>query len=121
MTAETALPVTERLRVARRDGEAARRRSLLRRSYGRLFYDYLTVVPHVFLRKGRAVQCPLRRPAVEVIAALRGEVVWTLDTASRLRYGIGLFRSRDLMGYCSGAEHEVPCARARRGRTSPTG
>lgn len=95
-----ALSPAERLRRARRDLEAYRRRSLLRRVQGGArFRRYLEVVPHVFLAPGRAVAAPLLVPAGEARARLRGDVVWTLDTATRLRYGIGLLAAEDLTGY----------------------
>jgi hypothetical protein len=43
----------------------------------------------------------LLRPWEDVVEALRGEVVWTLDTAGRLAGGVGFLTTRDLTGYMS--------------------
>jgi hypothetical protein len=42
---------------------------------------------------------PLQQPADAVRLALRGEAVWTLDTAARLVSGRGFLRAEDLIGY----------------------
>ncbi len=88
----------ERLERLRRDREAYRRISLARRSHARFRRD-LAIVPHPFLLAGRMRMAPLARPAETVRQALRGEAVWTLDTAARLLTGHGFLASRDLTGY----------------------
>lgn len=90
----------ERLERLRRDREAYRRISLARRSHARFRRD-LAIVPHPFLLAGRMRMAPLARPAETVRQALRGEAVWTLDTAARLLTGHGFLASRDLTGYLS--------------------
>jgi hypothetical protein len=94
----TALSVAERLRRSRRDRREYLRRSLTRRSHSRFRRD-LALVPHVFLAPEAVVTSPLLRPAEEILAALRGRAVWTLDTASRLAGGGGLVARGDLTGY----------------------
>jgi hypothetical protein len=79
----------ERLERFRRDEEAYRRRSLSRRSHAL----------HVFLLPSRARMAPLGEPTETVRLALRGEAIWTLDTASRLVSARGFLRSADLTGY----------------------
>ncbi|HVT61204.1 MAG TPA: hypothetical protein VHR45_22770 [Thermoanaerobaculia bacterium] len=88
----------ERFARLRRDQEAYRRIVLARRSHARFRRD-LAVVPHVFLLPGRALMAPLEQPAEAVRLALRGEAVWTLDTAARLVTGRGILVSADLTGY----------------------
>jgi hypothetical protein len=88
----------ERLRRSRREREDYRRRSLIRRSNGRFHRD-LAVVPHVFLSPDVLLAGELRAAADEVITALRGQAVWTLDTAARLACGRGVVRAADLTGY----------------------
>ena len=88
----------ERLERFRRDEEAYRRRSLARRSHPRFRRD-LAVVPHIFLLPSRARMVPLQQPMEAVRLALRGEAIWTLDTASRLVSSRGFLRSADLTGY----------------------
>lgn len=92
----------ERLERLRRDREAHRRISLVRRSHARFRRD-LAIVPHPFLLAGRMRMAPLVLPARAVQHALRGEVVWTLDTAARLLTGHGFLAARDLTGYLSPA------------------
>lgn len=96
------LTAEERMRRLRRDQEAYRRRSLWRRSHPRFRRD-LAIVPFVFLLPRRASMATLRRPADEVLLALRGRAVWTLDTAARLATGQGFLTSRDLTGYLDAA------------------
>jgi len=95
------LSTAERFRRASRDAAAHRLRSLTRRSQGALFERYARVIPHVFLRVGSCAVAPLRRDRAEVRGRLRERAVWTLDTAARLRGGIGLVRSGDLHAYLS--------------------
>lgn len=88
----------ERFERFRRDEEAYRRRSLARRSHARFRRD-LAVVPHVFLLPSRARMVPLQKPIDAVRLALRGDAIWTLDTASRLVSARGFLRAEDLTGY----------------------
>jgi hypothetical protein len=44
---------------------------------------------------------PLEQPADAVRLALRGEAIWTLDTAARLVSARGFLHSQDLTGYLS--------------------
>jgi hypothetical protein len=83
-----------------RDQETYRRISLARRTHARFRRD-LAVVPHLFLLPGRARMAPLMKPPEAVRAALRGEAIWTLDTAARLLTGEGFIASPDLTGYLS--------------------
>jgi hypothetical protein len=92
----------ERLERLLRDREAHRRISLARRSQPRFRRD-LAIVPHPFLLAGRMRMAPLALPARAVQDALRGEAVWTLDTAARLLTGHGFLAARDLTGYLSPA------------------
>lgn len=92
------LSTAERWRRHQRDLEAYRRRSLVRRSHSRFRRD-LTIIPHLFLLPGKTRMAPLREPAETVRLALRGQAVWTLDTASRLVSGRGFLTSPDLTGY----------------------
>jgi len=96
----SARPRTTAERFARflRDQEAYRRISLERRMHARFRRD-LAVVPHVFLAPGRARMAALEQPADAGLLALRGEAIWTLDTAARLFTGSGLVVSPDLTGY----------------------
>lgn len=96
----SARPRTTAERWARfqRDQVAYRRISLARRSHARFRRD-LAVVPHVFLLPGRARMAALMQPPEAVRAALRGEAIWTLDTAARLLTGQGFIASPDLTGY----------------------
>ena len=88
----------ERFARLLRDQESYRRISLERRSHARFHRD-LAVVPHVFLLPGRARMAALQQPPEAVRLALRGEAVWTLDTAARLLTGQGFVASPDLAGY----------------------
>ena len=99
----------ERLERLRRDQEAYRKISLARRSHARFRRD-LAIVPHPFLLVGAVRMAPLGLPAPAVIAALRGEAVWSLDTAARLLTGHGFLTAGDLTGYLGAAAWE----RARR-------
>ena len=98
---KTTVPTSaERFRRYQRDLHAYRRRSLWRRSHARFRRD-LAVHPHLFLAPGDVWAGRLRRPAEDVVAALRGKAVWTLDTAGRLACGIGFLTTQDLTGYMS--------------------
>ncbi|HXM70878.1 MAG TPA: hypothetical protein VN970_07075 [Thermoanaerobaculia bacterium] len=88
----------ERWARFQRDQETYRRISLARRSHARFRRD-LAVVPHLFLLPGRARMAALMQPPEAVRAALRGEAIWTLDTAARLLTGEGFIVSPDLTGY----------------------
>ncbi len=90
----------ERWARFQRDQEAYRRISLARRSHARFRRD-LAVVPHVFLLPGRARMAALMQPPDAVRTALRGEAIWTLDTAARLLTDEGFVASPDLTGYLS--------------------
>jgi hypothetical protein len=92
----------ERLERLRRDQETYRRISLARRSHARFRRD-LAVLPHQFLLAGRVCMAPLEQHLEAVQAALRGEAIWTLDTAARLLTGSGFLTSRDLTGYLAEA------------------
>ena len=95
----------ERLARLRRDQESYRRLSLARRSHPRFRRD-LAVVPHVFLLPGRARMAPLEQPAEAVRLALRGDAIWTLDTAARLLTGHGFLAAHDLTGYLTAESFE---------------
>jgi hypothetical protein len=88
----------ERLERFRRDQEAYRRISLARRSHERFRRD-LVLLPHPFLLSGCVRMAPLEQPLEAVQLALRGEAIWTLDTAARLLTGFGFLASHDLTGY----------------------
>jgi hypothetical protein len=88
----------ERWARFQRDKEAYRRIRLMRRTHARFRRD-LAVVPHLFLLPGRARMAPLMQPRDAVRTALRGEAIWTLDTAARLLTGEGFIASPDLTGY----------------------
>jgi hypothetical protein len=88
----------DRLARLRRDQESNRRVSLARRSHPRFRRD-LAVVPHPFLLSGRVRMAPLWQSVEAVRFALRGEAIWTLDTAARLLTGHGFLASPDLTGY----------------------
>ena len=89
---------TERFEQLKRDQEAYRRISLVRRSHPRFRRD-LRVIPHVFLLAGHTRMAPLEHPLEAVRVALAGKAIWTLDTATRLVTGSGFLTSADLMGY----------------------
>jgi hypothetical protein len=95
----------ERMARFQRDQETYRRISLARRSHARFRRD-LAVVPHVFLLPGRARMAALMQPPDAVRAALRGEAIWTLDTAARLLTGEGFIASPDLTGYLNDCSFE---------------
>ncbi len=95
---KTILSTAERFRRHQRDLRAYRQRSLFRRSHARFRAD-LAVLPHIFLAPHRAYAAPLRQTREQVIKALRGRSVWTLDTASRLACEVGFLSVRDLTGY----------------------
>jgi hypothetical protein len=80
------------------DLEAYRQRSLWRRSHPRFFRD-LSIIPRVFLLRGKARIAKLEHPREAVLEALRGRVVWTLDTAARLVGMKGFLTAADLTGY----------------------
>jgi hypothetical protein len=92
------LSTEERWRRYQRDLEAYRRISLVRRSHAR-FRDDLNIVPRVFLLRGKARIARLEQPREAVLDALRGQVVWTLDTAVRLVGMKGFLTAADLTGY----------------------
>jgi hypothetical protein len=89
---------SERLERLRRDQAAYRRISLARRGHERFRRD-LGIVPHPFLLAGRVRMAPLLQPATAVQLALRGDAIWTLDTAARLWTAHGFLSSPDLTGY----------------------
>jgi len=103
----SARPRTTAERWARfqRDQETYRRISLARRSHARFRRD-LAVVPHVFLLPGRARMAALMQPPEAVRTALRGEAIWTLDTAARLLTGEGFIASPDLTAYLNDSSFE---------------
>ena len=90
----------ERFERLRKDQEAYRRISLERRSHARFRRD-LAILPHPFLLAGQVRMAPLAQSLEAVQVALRGEAIWTLDTAARLLTGHGFLASRDLTGYLS--------------------
>ena len=100
MTTTTIPTSAERFRRYQRDLQAYRRRSLWRRSHARFRRD-LAVHPHLFLAPGDVRAGKLLRSWDDVVAALRGKAVWTLDTAGRLACGVGFLATRDLTGYMS--------------------
>lgn len=93
-----AASVEERLRQLERARRAYLTRRLERGLHEAIWRRYRRVVPHVFLRAGATVVAPLRVARADVLRALRGRAVWTLDTAARLLGG-GLLRRDDLQGY----------------------
>lgn len=100
---ERLLTTEERWRRYQRDLVAYRRRSMMRRSHPRFQRD-LDIVPHIFLRRGKASMAALQQPEDAVLQALRQRAVWTLDTAARLVSGRGFLTSPDLTGYLSPAD-----------------
>lgn len=92
------ITTAERYRRHQNDLRAFRQRHLYRRSHQRFRRD-LAVIPRLFLDPGKIRIARLQQEPEQVIANLRGRVVWTLDTASRLVCGIGLLSARDLTGY----------------------
>lgn len=90
----------EWFRRHQRDLRAYRQRSLWRRSHARFRRD-LAVHPHLFLEPGAIRGAPLEQPWDAIVQALRGQVVWTLDTAARLVCGFGFLATGDLTGYMS--------------------
>jgi hypothetical protein len=99
------LTTAERWRRHQRDLEAYRRRSLWRRSHARFRRD-LSIIPHLFLLRGKTRMAPLLQSEEAVRIALRGRAVWTLDTAARLVSGRGFLTSPDLTGYVEEADFE---------------
>lgn len=110
----------ERLERLRRDQDAHHRISLARRGHARFRRD-LAVLPHQFLLAGRALMAPLEQPLEAVQAALRGEAIWTLDTAARLLTGAGFLVSRDLTGYLAEASFERAVEKGLVGKLLPGG
>ena len=94
----TILSTAERYRRYQRDLRAYRQRSLYRRSHARFHRD-LAVLPHLFLVREASYAARFRQPREQIIAALRGRVVWTLDTAARLVCGTGFLATQDLTCY----------------------
>lgn len=88
----------ERLRCARRDRAAYRRRSLARRVYPRFMRD-LRIVPYLFLAPDALRAAALSCPAQSLLEALKGRAIWTLDTAVRLAGLRGFLVASDLTGY----------------------
>jgi len=103
------LTTEERWRRHQRDLKAYRQRSLFRRSHSRFRRD-LEIVPHIFLRPGKAFRAALQQPEETVRQALRKRAVWTLDTASRLVSGKGFLTSPDLTGYLLAADLQAIAA-----------
>ena len=99
------LTTAERWRRYQRDLAAYRQRSLFRRSHERFRRD-LDILPHVFLTRGKSYMAPLQRDEETVLKALRGQAVWTLDTAARLVTGRGFLTSPDLTGYLTAEDLE---------------
>lgn len=95
----------ERWERCQRDWEAYRQRSLWRRSHARFRRD-LSIIPHLFLLRGKTRMAPLLQSEEAVRLALRGRAVWTLDTAARLVSGRGFLTSSDLTGYLEEADLE---------------
>lgn len=95
---EKPLPTAERWRRYQRDLAAFRQRSLVRRSHPRFQQD-LALTPRVFLLRGQARIARLVKPREAVLEALRGQVVWTLDTAARLVGARGFLTAADLTGF----------------------
>lgn len=92
------LTTAERWRRFQRDQRVYQQHRLQRRMHPRFHRD-LEIIPHVFLAPGQTKTAPLRRAYSEVLQALRGRAVWTLDTAARLVCGWGFLVARDLTGY----------------------
>jgi hypothetical protein len=92
------LSTAERFRRYQLDLEAYRLRSLFRRSHER-FYRDLSIIPFPFLLARRSVRAELYALPSEVLEALRGEAIWTLDTAARCVGSPGFLRSGDLTAY----------------------
>jgi hypothetical protein len=92
------ISTAERWRRYQRDLVAYRQRSLWRRSHARFRAD-LNVIPRVFLLAGKARIARLETSRETVLDALRGRVVWTLDTAARLVGMKGFITAADLTGY----------------------
>jgi hypothetical protein len=90
----------EWFRRHQRNLRAFRQRSLWRRSHARFERD-LAVHPHLFLNPGTVRGAVLQQPWGAVVRALRGQAVWTLDTAARLVCGFGFLTTGDLTGYLS--------------------
>lgn len=109
------LTTAERFRRYQRDLRAYRQRSLWRRSHKRFRRD-LVVLPHLFLAQGQVQAADPCEPRDDVIKALRGQAVWTLDTAARLTCGFGFLTTQDLTGYMSHATFEWA---ARKGLIQP--
>lgn len=99
------LTTAERWRRHQRDLEAYRQRSLWRRSHARFRRD-LSIIPHLFLLRGKTRMAPLLQSEEAVRLALRGRAVWTLDTAARLVTERGFLTSPDLTGYLEEADLE---------------
>lgn len=99
----TPLTTVERWRRHQRDLEAYKRRSLWRRSHSRFNRD-LSIIPHLFLLRGKTHMAPLLESEEAVRLALRGRAIWTLDTAARLVTGRGFLTSPDLTGYLDEAD-----------------
>ncbi len=74
-----------------------RRRHLERRLHPRFWRD-VRVVPHVFLAREALRTAELRGAESDILDALVGEAVWTLDTATRLAGLRGFLPARDLTG-----------------------
>ena len=115
MSDKQLLTTTERWRRYQRDLTAYRRRRMFRRSHSRFERD-LFILPHRFLPQDRAHMAPLMVPAGQIQEELKGRVIWTLDTASRLVTGHGFLVAHDLMGYL---ELETLEELIREGRVGP--
>lgn len=81
--------VEERARIARRDADVARRRSLARRASGPLLEKYLAVVPSVYSARGELAAFRWLVPSRIGLDAIRESAILTLDSAAE---ALGGFR-----------------------------
>lgn len=96
------LTTAERWRRFQRDQRVYRQRHLQRRMHPRFERD-LQITPHIFLALGQTKTAGLRCSSDEILKAMHGRAVWTLDTAARLVCGWGFLVARDLTGYLAPA------------------
>ena len=102
--ARRALSAERRLVELRRDRRAAAAARLSRIAAGPLWRRVRGLCPTLFVLAGELHVHRLTAAWGEVVAALRPEGVLTLDTASRLALGRGLFHGGDIHAYLASEE-----------------
>lgn len=98
------LTAQQRLESLRRARRKARHRRLVRQSSADLWWRWMRQPPILYCLQGAMTIHPLQASKDAVVAALKNTAVFTLDTASELRWGIRLLRGDDVHAYVADSQ-----------------